>query len=195
MNMIRSRTTGRMVLLGALAALVALVFALNRPTGRAVADETSAAPPAPEFTHREAKAWINARPLRLSALRGHVVLLDFWTFDCWNCYRSFPWLRSVEERFTQRGLVVVGVHTPEFDHERIRENVVAKVAEFELSHAVMMDNDHSYWNAMGNRYWPAYYLIDKRGRLRATFIGETHAGDARAKNVEKAIAALLEEDA
>ena len=151
------------------------------------------APAAPEFTHHAPAEWINSPPLSLADLRGKVVLVDFWTFDCWNCYRSFPWLNSVDKRFGKRGLEVVGVHTPEFDHERVRENVVRKVAEFDLDHPVMIDNDYSYWNAMGNRYWPAYYLIDKHGRVRARFVGETHAGDAQAQQIESAVEKLLEE--
>jgi thiol-disulfide isomerase/thioredoxin len=87
---------------------------------------------APEFTHSGAEAWINSPPLSLKALRGNVVLIDFWTFDCWNCYRSFAWLKSVEDRYEPDGLKVIGVHTPEFKRERIRANVEGKVAEFKL---------------------------------------------------------------
>ena len=148
---------------------------------------------APEFTHRMADEWINSEPLTLSELRNSVVLIDFWTFGCWNCYRSFPWLNGVETVYGKRGLRVVGVHTPEFDHERIRENVIEKVEEFNLRHPVMLDNDFSYWKAMNNRYWPAFYLIDKRGMLRAAFVGETHAGTARSRDIERVIEALLAE--
>ena len=148
---------------------------------------------APEFTHRMAHEWINSGPLKLSDLRGSVVLIDFWTFDCWNCYRSFPWLNGVEVAYGNRGLRVIGVHTPEFDHERIRGNIVAKVKEFNLHHPIMIDNDFSYWKAMNNRYWPAFYLIDKRGMLRAAFVGETRAGTAQSKNIERVIEMLLAE--
>ena len=150
-------------------------------------------PLAPDFTHTHADDWINSKPLRLSDLRGHVVLIDIWTFECWNCYRSFPWLKQVEERFAPDGLTVVGVHSPEFERERHREAVAAKVREFGLHHAVMIDNDFSYWRALGNRYWPTYYLIDKQGRIRHRFIGETHAGDPRAREIEQAIRTLLGE--
>jgi thiol-disulfide isomerase/thioredoxin len=151
------------------------------------------APQAPAFTHRAADDWINSPALTWSDLRGQVVLLDFWTFACWNCYRSFPWLHGVEERFGPRGLRVIGVHTPEFAYERIRFNVERKVREFKLNHPVMLDNDHSYWNAMDNRYWPAFYLVDRQGRVRAAFYGETHAGDANARRIESAIENLLTE--
>lgn len=151
------------------------------------------APAAPEFTHTRAEDWLNSPPLRWKDLRGQVVLLDFWTFDCWNCYRSFPWLHAVETEFSGQGLRVIGVHTPELPQERVRANVVRKVAEFKLEHPVMLDPDFSYWRSMGNRYWPAFYLIDKRGRVRALFPGETHVGDRNARSIEDAIRQLLAE--
>ena len=85
------------------------------------------------------------------------------------------------------------MHTPEFDHEKVKKNIVAKVAEFKLHHPVMIDNDFSYWRAMNNRYWPAYYIIDKNGNIRGAFVGETHEGDRRAKQMEDLITALLNE--
>jgi thiol-disulfide isomerase/thioredoxin len=149
--------------------------------------------PAPEFTHRAADEWINSAPLSLQDLGGSVVLIDFWTFDCWNCYRSFPWLNDVEERFGAHGLRIIGVHSPEFRHEREPRRVAAKVREFGLGHAVMIDNNFSYWKAIGNQYWPAYYLVDRRGQLRYRFVGETHTGDRRALEIERRIQELLAE--
>ncbi len=149
--------------------------------------------PAPEFTHQAPAEWLNSPPLTLESLRGQAVLLDFWTFACWNCYRSFPWLNGLEARLHGRGLFVIGVHTPEFDYERVRGNIEDKIREYGLKHPVMMDNDFSYWNALGNRYWPAFYLIDKQGRLRGRYFGETHAGDRRARQIEADIEALLRE--
>lgn len=151
------------------------------------------APLAPAFTHHDAEDWINSPPLTWKDLRGHVVLLDFWTFACWNCYRSFPWLHDVEARFASQGLRVIGVHTPELPHEYLRGNVLKKIKEFKLTHPVMLDNDHSYWNAMRNRYWPAFYLVDRKGRVRAAYFGETHAGDDNAVEIEAAIKSLLAE--
>ena len=148
---------------------------------------------APEFTERAPTSWINSKPLNVKDLRGQVVLLDFWTFDCWNCYRSFPWLTDLEQRYRGEGLTVIGIHTPEFAHEKVRESVVRKVKEYGLHHPVMMDNDFVYWNAMGNRYWPSYYLIDKHGMVRANFVGETHTGDRRARAIEKEVNVLLAE--
>ncbi|HEX5057581.1 MAG TPA: redoxin domain-containing protein, partial [Gammaproteobacteria bacterium] len=128
-------------------------------------------------------------------LRGNVLLIDFWTFDCWNCYRSFPWLTGLEETFKNSDLRVIGVHSPEFDHERVRADVEKKIVEFGLRHPVMIDNDFRYWNAMGNSYWPAFYLIDRKGFVRAAFVGETHAGDKRAQAIEVKIRELLAEPA
>ncbi len=149
--------------------------------------------PAPAFTHARAEDWINSPPLKLESLRGKVVLLDFWTFACWNCYRSFPWLNQVEAKLRERGLVVIGVHSPEFDYEKVRASIEKKVVQYGLTYPVMIDSDMSYWNAMGNRYWPAFYLIDRQGRLRANYAGETHAGDANAQRIEADLAALLAE--
>jgi len=148
---------------------------------------------APEFTARDPRDWINSAPLRWSELAGRVVLLDVWTFECWNCYRSFPWLRSVEARFAPRGLSVIGIHSPEFPAERERDNVRAAVKKFELHHPVMIDNDFQYWKALDNQYWPAYDLVDRQRRIRATFVGETHVGDPQAREIESAIERLLAE--
>lgn len=147
----------------------------------------------PEFTQTSASAWINSEPLSRDDLLGKVTLIDIWTFDCWNCYRSFPWLREVEKKYSGKGFQIIGIHSPEFDHEHERDRVEAKVKEFELHHPVMMDNDFSYWRALGNRYWPTYYLVDTDGYVRARYIGETHVGDQQAAKIESEIEALLKE--
>lgn len=149
--------------------------------------------PAPPFTQTSADDWLNSKPLTWKRLRGKVVLMDIWTFDCWNCYRSFPWLKSVESRFGPKGLTVIGIHTPEFKHEKNRASLISKIHDFGLTHPVMIDNDYAYWHALANRYWPTFYLVDKQGRIRAHFIGETHAGDPRAKAIEQHIRKLLAE--
>lgn len=147
----------------------------------------------PAFTQTEAAQWINSEPLRVDELRGQVLLVDVWTSDCWNCYRSFPWLRALESKLAGQAFRVIGIHSPEFDHERDLDRVRRKVAEFELDHAVMVDNDFGYWRALGNRYWPAYYLVDKRGFVREVFVGETHVGDAQSRRIAEAIDRLLAE--
>jgi len=149
---------------------------------------------APEFTHTKHDEWINTAPLTLASLRGKVVLIEFWTYGCWNCYRSFPWLNDLEAKYLQQSVIVIGVHTPEFEHEKRRDNVIAKVKEFKLQHPVMLDNDFSYWRAMKNRYWPSYYLVDKQGRIRGTYVGETHADSRQARAIEQQIQVLLKEE-
>ena len=147
--------------------------------------------PLPAFTHPQASAWLNGPPLTREDLQGSVALIDIWAFDCWNCYRSFPWLKSLEARYADRDFRVIGVHAPEFEHERKRANVAAKIDEFGLEHPVMMDNDFSYWRALGNRYWPTYYVVDRDGRIRGVFIGETHADSAQARRIDQLIETLL----
>lgn len=145
----------------------------------------------PEFTHYKDSDWINSGPLTVKDLKDKVTLIDMWTFDCWNCYRSFPWLNGLEKKYQKQGFQIIGVHTPEFDHEKIRANIEAKVKEFKLHHPIMIDNDHSYWRAMNNRYWPTYYLIDQQGRVVYSHIGETHQDDDKALALENTLKGLL----
>lgn len=173
-------------------ALLAILVAFRALTAAAGAETAGrVAARLPELTHRAADDWINSGPLQLADLRGKVILLHVWTFECWNCYRSFPWLESVIERFGPRGLVTIGVHSPEFERERVRDDVVARAKAFGLKHPTMIDNDFSYWRALENRYWPAWYVVDRKGVIRAVVVGETHRGDRRALAIEKAIDSLL----
>ena len=173
-----------------LAAIVLLVFGLTMP---AMARTLETPFQLPAFTSSAPRDWLNSAPLTVDSLRGKVVLLDFWTFGCWNCYRSFPWLRSLEKRLSEQPFTVVGIHSPEFEHERDRDLVAAKIEEFQLQHPVMLDNDFRYWTSLDTHYWPAYYLIDKQGRVRHLHVGETHTGDPRAEQIEADIQALLDE--
>jgi len=147
----------------------------------------------PEFTQTSAQEWLNSKPLTKKDLLGKVTLIDFWTFDCWNCYRSFPWLHGVEKKFKSKGFQIVGIHSPEFDHEKIHVNIKAKIKQFKITNPVMVDNDMGYWRAMRNRYWPAYYIVDKKGHVRANFIGETHKNTFQENNIEATIEKLLTE--
>lgn len=157
-------------------------------------DATEVKPhPLPAFTQTSQDAWIQSKPLKVSDLHGSVTLVDIWTFECWNCYRSFPWLNDLENRLKDKPFKVLGIHTPEFEHEHVRSKVEAKSKEFGLKHPTMMDNDFGYWKALNNRYWPTYYLVDKKGMIRYRFIGETHAGTPKAKKIEQAIETLLKE--
>lgn len=150
--------------------------------------------PLPEFTQQNSDSWLNSEPLRKENLKGRVTLIDFWTFECWNCYRSFPWLHQLEADFANEEFGVIGIHSPEFDHEKDSKRVEEKITEFNLQHPVMMDNDFAYWKSMNNHYWPSFYLVDKRGQVRYRFVGETHSGTSKAKAIEKAVEVLLAED-
>jgi cytochrome c biogenesis protein CcdA/thiol-disulfide isomerase/thioredoxin len=126
--------------------------------------------PAPEF--REVTAWLNSKPLSLASLRGKVVLLDFWTYSCINCLRTLPYLRSWDSAYRDDGLVVVGVHTPEFAFERDRGNVESAIERLSIRYPVALDNEYGTWTAWANRYWPASYFIDRRGHVRFAHFGE-----------------------
>lgn len=144
---------------------------------------------APEFPPGPAERWLNSPPLSLEALRGKPVLLEFWTFGCMSCRRSIPWVQSLEK--SQAGkLQIIGIHTPEFPHEASREAVAAKLKAFEIRHPTYLDNDFQYWNAMGNRYWPAFYLLDGEGRIQGAWAGEVSEGSPRALEIEKRILQL-----
>jgi thiol-disulfide isomerase/thioredoxin len=145
----------------------------------------------PEFTQQDSSHWINSKALSVADLEGHVVLIDVWTFECWNCYRSFPWLNDLEKRYSDKGLKIIGIHSPEFAREKVIANIKEKVKEFKLHHPIMVDNDMAYWRALNNRYWPAFYLVDKKGVIRTVAVGETHSGDRNATKIENTIKALL----
>ncbi len=144
---------------------------------------------APEFTDNE--RWFNTpgeRPLTLKELRGRVVLVDFWTYTCINCIRTLPYIKAWDERYRDRGLTIVGVHTPEFPFEREAGNVEDAIEQNGLRYAVAQDNEYGTWNAYGNLYWPAKYLIDAKGRVRYT-----HFGEGEYEETENAIRELLAE--
>ena len=178
----------KLILISSLALILMLGFG-SFSQAKTYADK----PPLPEFGNQNPQHWFNSSPLKKADLKGKVVLIDIWTFDCWNCYRSFPWLHKLEEKFAGQSFQVIGIHTPEFAHEKQPSNVADKIAQFKLEHPVMMDNDSSYWNALNNRYWPAFYLVDKQGRMRFSHVGETHAGDRNATAIEHEIEQMLKE--
>lgn len=138
----------------------------------------------PEFTHHDAGSWLNSPPLTLASLRGRVVLVEFWAFDCDNCRASLPWVESLAAGHNGAGLVVVSVHTPELPEERAPDNVREAVRRLNIRNPVMLDGDYSYWNAMHNQYWPAFYVIGRDGLIHGHAIGEMHAGDERARRLE-----------
>ncbi len=144
---------------------------------------------APEFT--ETQDWFNTpgdRPLTLASLRRHVVLIDFWTYTCINCIRTLPYLKAWNAAYAKDGLTIVGVEAPEFAFEKEASNVSDAIGQFGLRYPVVQDNNMGTWNAYGNQYWPADYLIDAKGRVRYATFGE---GDY--DKTETAIRALLAE--
>ena len=132
--------------------------------------------------------WLNSPPLSREQLKGKVVLIDFWTYSCINCIRSVPYVRAWAERYRKDGLVVIGVHSPEFAFEKDPANVRKAVTDFGIRYPVALDNELAIWRAFNNRYWPAHYLADAQGRIRYH-----HFGEGRTDETEAAIRALLAE--
>jgi thiol-disulfide isomerase/thioredoxin len=132
--------------------------------------------------------WLNSAPLTIEQLRGKVVLIDFWTYSCINCIRTTPYVRTWAEKYADRGLVVIGVHAPEFAFEKKIDNVRQAIGEFKIGYPVAIDNDYRIWRAFGNSYWPAHYLIDARGQIRYH-----HFGEGSYQQTEQAIQDLLRE--
>ena len=128
--------------------------------------------PADDIQVQDPAYFVNTEVFSLEELRGEVVLIDFWTYTCVNCIRTLPYLRDWHEKYGDIGLTIVGVHTPEFEFEKLRENVVDAIAEFDIGWPVVQDNDFLTWQAFNNRFWPAKYLIDKDGIIRYTHFGE-----------------------
>ncbi|MDE2860452.1 MAG: redoxin domain-containing protein [Chloroflexota bacterium] len=136
------------------------------PEPRAVAD----GPTAPQLAG--ITGWINTEPFNLDELRGQVVLIDFWTYTCVNCIRTLPFLKEWHDKYADLGLVIVGVHSPEFEFEKVMENVEAAAVDYGLKYPIVQDNDFQTWRAYNNRAWPAKYLIDRDGIVRYSHIGE-----------------------
>jgi cytochrome c biogenesis protein CcdA/thiol-disulfide isomerase/thioredoxin len=135
-----------------------------------------------------AVAWLNSTPLTPQELRGKVVLIDFWTYSCINCLRTLPYLRSWYERYKDRGLVIIGVHAPEFAFEKDQDNVRRAVQQLDIRYPVAIDNNYAIWRAFDNQYWPAHYFIDAAGRIRAHHFGEGNYAES-----EQLIRQLLDE--
>ncbi|MEB2624344.1 cytochrome c biogenesis protein DipZ [Pseudomonas sp. YuFO8] len=132
--------------------------------------------------------WINSPALTNESLKGKVVLVDFWTFDCINCKHTLPYVKDWAKKYEKDGLVVIGVHTPEYGFERIIDNVKDKVKEYGITYPVAIDNNYAIWRNFDNQYWPAHYLIDAKGQVRYT-----HFGEGSYETQEKVIQQLLEE--
>ncbi len=146
-------------------------------------------PPAPELIG--GTQWINSEPLTLAnELSGKVVLIDFWTYSCINCIRTFPYVTEWYEKYKDQGFVIIGVHSPEFEFEKDTQNVLEAMADYGIEYPVVQDNEFKIWRAYQNRYWPAHYLIDKQGNVRYT-----HFGEGKYLETENKIRELLGETA
>jgi thiol-disulfide isomerase/thioredoxin len=164
--------------LGAIASLPSVSFAC-----------TMAADEGPMPALDGAVGWLNSAPLKTSALRGKVVLLDVWTYSCINSLRQLPYLRSWAAKYKDAGLVVIGVHSPEFAFEKERANVERAVRDLGVSYPVAIDSNHGLWRALDNSYWPADYFVDAKGRIRRHHFGEGDYDEA-----ERTIQDLLREN-
>ena len=138
--------------------------------------------------------WINSKPLTLKELRGKVVVLHFWTFGCINCVHNYPWYAGWHKDFSEKGLVIVGVHTPETDGEKNIERVRQKVKDHKIKYAVAEDSAGKTWKAWGNQFWPSVYLIDKKGYVRYRWDGELNWKEVQGeKQMRRRIEQLLAE--
>ncbi|MBR0852566.1 thioredoxin family protein [Bradyrhizobium diazoefficiens] len=139
---------------------------------------------APDFAG--VTSWFNSKPLTIADLRGKVVLVDFWTYGCVNCVNTLPHVTGLYAKYKDKGLVVVGVHTPEFPFERSASNVQAALKRHGITYPVAQDNDSRTWNAYSNRYWPAQYIIDQNGKIVFQ-----HEGEGGYDQIDRTVARLL----
>ena len=135
---------------------------------RSVTEETKA-PAAAEIS---SGVWINSEPLTLKSLHGRVVLIEFWTFACYNCRNTLPWLKKWDAQYRDKGLTIIGVHTPELDFERDIDQLRREVGALGINYPVVTDQDYSTWKAYGVEAWPTFFVVDKQGRVRWTHVGE-----------------------
>ena len=180
--MIQSRRTLLTTVAGvAAAALAAPVLAGDNHKPVQVAEAHAAAPNFVGITK-----WFNSAPLSIADLRGRVVLVDFWTYGCYNCVNTLPYVTKLYETYKDKGLVVVGVHTPEFPFERSASNVQAALKRHAITYPVAQDNDSVTWNAWHNQYWPAQYIVDQHGNVVFS-----HAGEGQYDEIEHTVRRLL----
>ncbi|MFL5801180.1 MAG: redoxin domain-containing protein [Roseiflexaceae bacterium] len=162
--------------------------AVSLPNAAPAPTPRPSGPPAPELL--DGGAWINAEPLTLAGLNKQrkVVLIDFWTYSCYNCQNTLPYVKQWWEKYKDQGLVIVGVHTPEFAYEKELANVRQAVEDQGIGWPVVQDNDMRIWRAYGNHYWPRFYLVDERGQIIYDHIGEG-AYDETEHQIQAALAA------
>ncbi len=178
-----------------IAVVVAIGWNMNLPSRFSIMNTAHAAPPPnpsdggafPDLGG--AVTWLNSPPLTTKSLRGKVVLVDFWTYSCINSLRQLSYVMSWSAKYKDAGLVVIGVHAPEFEFEKNRANVEWAVRELKITYPVPMDSDHKIWRAFNNQYWPADYIIDAKGRIRYH-----HFGEGEYARSERIIQQLLKEN-
>lgn len=174
------------VIVAALSYATGLTKLIRRSFGSSTEYKVSESATAPELATGD---WINSAPLKLKDLRGRVVLIEFWTFGCYNCRNTLPFVKSWHDRYQDKGLTVIGVHSPEFDEERKVENLRREVTSLGIRYAVVTDNDYQTWSAYHVEAWPTSFLLDKQGRIRWMHVGEGGYDEA-----ERLIQKLLAEN-
>jgi thiol-disulfide isomerase/thioredoxin len=175
------------VIVAGLTYATGLTKLLLAPFGSSAEYKSSEYATAPELATGD---WINSEPLKLNDLRGRVVLIEFWTFGCYNCRNTLPFVKSWDERYREKGFTIIGVHSPEFDDERKVENLRRAVSSLGIRYPVVTDNDYRTWNAYKVEAWPTVFLLDKQGRIRWMHVGEGDYDEA-----ERLIQKLLAENA
>jgi len=174
------------VIVAALSYATGLTKVIRRAFGSSTEYKVSESATAPELATGE---WINSEPLKLNELRGRAVLIEFWTFGCINCRNTLPFVKSWADRYREKGLIVIGVHSPEFDEERNVEHLRREVASLGIRYPVVTDNDYQTWKAYKVEAWPTMFLLDKQGQIRWTRVGEGNYDEA-----ERLIQKLLAEN-
>lgn len=155
---------------GALAVILSPIAFSGSPV--AAQEPSSIVGSSPLYGLSGGTGWINSAPLTAKQLRGKVVLVDFWDYSCINCIRAIPYIRAWADKYKNSGLVVIGVHTPEFDIEKQMPNVQKAINKFGITYPVVLDNNYAIWDAFHNQYWPAHYFIDAKGKVRYAHFGE-----------------------
>ena len=181
---IRSKVGATVLATACLLGLALASYADEEKTAQAQPILAEAQRAAPNFVG--ISNWLNSGALNLADLHGKVVLVDFWTYGCINCTRTLPHVTSLYDTYKDRGLVVVGIHTPEFPFEKVTSNVQTAIKRHGIKYPVAQDNDFATWNAYQNQYWPAQYIIDRNGTLVFK-----HAGEGQYDEIERTIQKLL----
>jgi peroxiredoxin len=188
----------RILVIAMLAILgVASAWSIRQPEPRANAGEDDpeigAVKPttAPEFPARA--QWLHTDPIKLADLRGRVVVVQFWTFGCINCIHNYPVYKNWYEKYAGKEMTIIGVHTPEFDHEAIAARVETRARDNGLKFPIVIDNDHAIWKRWQNQYWPSIYLVDRKGQIRYRWEGELHLTESAGRKFAAHIDELLAE--